>query len=633
MKSLRTHGKSTIVWLLMGMLVLGLGGFGVTSFSGGSTQVGAVGGTAISADDYARVMRSQLIAYQQRSGQPVTMAQAQAMGLPQAIQAQLFIGAALEEQARVLGVSVGDQKVAQAISSAPAFQGPNGRFDRTAYGQVLRREGLSEAEFEAQVRVDEARMILQRAVTGAVAAPAPLTAQTTGWLLESRDFSLIELTEDLLPAPVADPDEDTLIAWHKANADQFTAPESRRITYVWLTPELLADAVELDEAALRAVYDQRRDEYHQPERRMVARLVFPSAADAEAAKAQLDAGQTSFADLVAARGLTLDDIDLGELSQAELGQAGDAIFALDQPDVVGPLDSDLGPALFAMNAILEPVDISFEEARDDLRSEAALDRAARMIEDQASDFEDMLVGGATLEDMVAQTPMQIGQIDWNEDVSGDGGSIAGYPSFRDKAAAVTVNDFPQIERLEDGGIFALRLDEVVPPALIPLEKIRDEVAADWHNEEVDRQLLALAREERVQMLAAADATPTDADPADADPAAGAAALAWQSETGVTRDGWLDGAPAELIGAAFRVETPDEIEVVNAEGRVFMLRLDAVRAADLTDADAQRVGQAVAQRLGQSLQADLFDYYAQAAQARAGIELNQQAINAINARIQ
>ena len=42
MKNLRTHGKSTIVWVLMGLMVLGLGGFGVTSFSGGSTAIGSV---------------------------------------------------------------------------------------------------------------------------------------------------------------------------------------------------------------------------------------------------------------------------------------------------------------------------------------------------------------------------------------------------------------------------------------------------------------------------------------------------------------------------------------------------------------------------------------------------------------
>ena len=255
MKNLRTHGKSTIVWVLMGLMVLGLGGFGVTSFSGGSTTIGSVGDTTITADDYARALRNQMNAYQQQTGQPISMAQAQAIGLPQAVQSQLITAAALEEQARRIGVAVGDDRVRQAILDAPAFRGPTGSFDRAAYAEVLRRENLSEAEFEREVRTDEARLLIQRAVAGGVPAPDAAVESTAKWILEGRDIAWRELTADMLPAPIAAPDEETLKAWHSANADRFTAPELRKISYVWLTPEMLAPEVELDEAALRAAYE------------------------------------------------------------------------------------------------------------------------------------------------------------------------------------------------------------------------------------------------------------------------------------------------------------------------------------------------------------------------------------------
>lgn len=641
-KNLRTHGKSLIVWLLLGLLVLGLGGFGVTSFTGGSSAIGSVGDTKVTADQYARALRRELNAYSQQAGQQFTMMQAQAIGLPQAIQAQLFTSAALEEQARRLGVSVGDERVAQAISNAQAFQGPNGRFDPTAYSEVLRREGMSKAEFERQVRVDEAQLMLQRAVTGGVVAPKAMVDQTASWLLESRDFSWHELTEAELPAPVVEADQTTLEAWHKANADRFTAPETRKLTYIWLTPEMLAPDVDLDEDALRAVYDQNIAEYQQPERRMVSRLVMPSAEAAEAAKVQLDAGDITFEALVSERGLTLDDVDLGELTKDQAGQAGEAIFALEGPGIVGPIQTDLGPALFSMNAILDPVDIPFEQAREDLRSEAALDRAIRMIEDQSAEYEDLLAGGAALEDMTAETPMKLGQIDWTTGMSPEEGSIAGYQAFREAAEAIGANDFPQIERLDDGGIFALRQDEVVPPTLIPFDQVRDKVAEDWRKQEVHRQLLTRAEEERVEVSAVdqpeSDATPapqsSDAvDAVEAPAETAAPAFAWNTETGLTRDGWVEGAPAEMITRVFEVAAPGDIEVVNALDRVFLVRLDAVHPADLGGEDALRISDAVQQRLSQSLQADIFDYYARNAQLGAGIDVNQSVINAINAQVQ
>ncbi|MCT4332364.1 SurA N-terminal domain-containing protein [Paracoccus sp. YLB-12] len=654
MKNLRTHGKSTIVWILMGLLILGLGGFGVTSFSGGRTEIGSVGETKVTADEYARSLRNEINAYSQQAGQPFTMAQAQAIGLPQAVQAQLFTGAALEEQARRIGVSVGDDRVRQSILNADAFKGPNGNFDRTAYAQVLQRQGMSEAEFESAVRKDEARLLLQRAVAGGVVAPEAMVDQTAKWLLETRDLSWLELTEDDLQSPVDDPDEEALESWHKANADRFTAPEMRRISYVWLTPEMLSEEAALDEQALRDAYEANIDEYRQPERRLVSRLVFSSRDDAAAAKAAIDAGDSPFEAFVLERGLTLEDVDLGEVTREELGAAGEAVFATDQPGIVGPVDTDLGPALFAMNAILDPVDISFEEAREGLREEAALDRATRMIDDRSGEFEDLLAGGATLEQLAEETPMQLGQIDWTQGEPPAERSISGYQAFRDRAAAVTEQDFPELVRLDDGGVFALRLDEIVPPALRPFEEVRDEVAEDWRAAEIQRQLLALAEERKVEASSTASPNPVvspapegagarvatpesapDQPEAEGQQTAGLAAKmpGWTSETDLTRDGWIDGVPSDLIATAFAIDEPGEIEVVDAENRVFLVCLDAVHEADLETQDAVRVLDAVSARLEGSLQADIFDYYARAAQRQGGLRLNQQAINAVNAQVQ
>jgi peptidyl-prolyl cis-trans isomerase D len=617
MKNLRTHGKSTIVWVLMGLMVLGLGGFGVTSFSGGSTSIGSVGDTTITADDYARALRNQMNAYQQQTGQPMSMAQAQAMGLPQAVQSQLVTAAALEEQARRVGVAVGDEKVRQTILEAPAFRGPTGSFDRAAYAEVLRREDLSEAEFEREVRTDEARLLIQRAVAGGVSAPEAAVETTAKWILERRDVSWRELTADMLPAPVAEPDEETLKAWHSANADRFTAPELRKITYVWLTPEILAPEVQLDDAALRAAYDATIEEYQRPERRLVSRLVFPSAEEAEAAKAQIDAGTAPFESFVIQRGLQPEDAELGEVAQADLGAAGEAVFGLEQPGVVGPLQTDLGPALFSVHAILDPVNIPFEEAQQDLRAEAALDRAARTIEDRMAEYEDLLAGGATLEQVAEETELQLGTIEWSAGATPEEGSIAGYQAFRDRAAEATEADFPELASLDDGGVFALRLDEIVPPTLRPFEEVRDEVEADWRRAETHRQLLALAAEQRLTT----------------DVAEGQPAPQWTEVQDITRDGWIENAPADAVARAFTMAEPGEIEIVDADNRVILLRLDAVDQADLAGEDAQRITGAVGDRLEQSLQSDLFDYYARAVQREAGISLDQSAINAINAQVQ
>lgn len=656
-------GKSPIIWVLMGLLLVGLGGFGIENFAGGGSEVGKVGNVTITSDDYARSVRQEMQGFAQQTGRQISSAEAQEVGLHRNVLARLFLAASMEEQARTLGVSVGDETVGRALMDAPAFQGLTGRFDSARYQQILRDEGLTVRQFEHDMRMDEARMILQQAVISGAPAPSAMVNRTVDWLMETRDIRWHELTAEELATPVATPDEETLKAWHQANSDRFTAPEIRKLSYVWTSPDLLEDKVSLDEQALRDLYEDRIGEFRKPERRLVERLVFQSDEAANAARARLDSGEIGFEQLAAERGLSLADIDEGEVTREQLGPLGDAVFALEQPGIVGPLATDLGPALFSMNAILEPLDVPFEEARAELRGEAALDRARRQIDEMRTDIDDRLAGGALLQELAADTGLELGQIDWRADQQPEQGSIAGYPAFRSEALAITPEDFPELHDLDDGGVFVLQLDEIVPPSLIPFDEIRDRVAEDWTASETHRQLLALAEERRVNAVAQGmqpappreesappvpSATPGQAAgrpnpapvPGAASPRAASTAAAtvvqaqleWQKVDNLPRDGFIEGTPEQLVGAAFGLSEVGESEVVDASNRVFLVTLDAIDPVDSTSDQTRTVRDGVSARLRDSIRQDLFEYYARAIQAAQGMTINQAAIDAVNSRM-
>ncbi|MDW3184393.1 peptidyl-prolyl cis-trans isomerase [Roseobacter sp.] len=202
--------------------------------------------------------------------------------------------------------------------------------------------------------------------------------------------------------------------------------------------------------------------------------------------AQLAEG-ADFETLVENRGLALADIDLGDVTLADLGAAGEGVFAAEVGAVVGPLPSSLGPALFRVNAVLPEQFTSFEDAQAILRPEVAADRARRLVEAQAENLDDLLAGGATLEELAADTDMVLGKVDWSTDSAED---IAAYEAFRRAALAVTAEDFPQIGQLEDGGLFALRLDAVLPPRPAPFEDVREDVLTHWQAAEVESRLAA-----------------------------------------------------------------------------------------------------------------------------------------------
>ena len=438
---------NTITLIVIAILILSLFGFGVTNFGGSNQAVATVGDTEVTAGDYARTVQNQLNTYQRQTGQALTFQQAQAFGLDRMAIGQLITEAAVENETKRLGISAGDGFVAQEIQNISSFQGLSGEFDRQAYEMTLRQNGLSSDEFEADIRTDLAEALVRRAIGAGLETPDVFIDTLYNFARESRDVTWARLTAEDLPAPLPDPTESDLATYHEANPEAFTRPQTKVINYALLTPEMLAPNVTVDEAQVRALYDERIDDYVREERRLVERLVFSDMTAAQAAKDRLDAGDVSFEDLVTERGLALGDIDLGDVSATDLGDASAEIFALTEPGVVGPLNSGLGPALFRMNGILAASSIDFEEVRDELATEAATDRARRIILDTVPQVEDLLAGGADMSVLAERTDMEADTIEWNIEVFE---GVAAYTAFRAAATASNPGDFAEVIELDDG---------------------------------------------------------------------------------------------------------------------------------------------------------------------------------------
>lgn len=603
--------SKTFVWILMGLLMLGLAGFGAVNLSGTVRTVAQVGDESVSVNAYVRELQREIRAVEAQTGQPLQMSQARELGLERLALSRLTALAALDNEVGQLGLSIGDENLQQEIVSIPAFQGVNGTFDREAYRFQLEQVGMTDSEFESDLRKESSRTIVQGAVMGGVAMPATLTDTLTDYIGARRSFTVATVGVDALASPVADPSDEQVQAYYDENTDQFTLPRTKSLTYAILSPEMLLDTVEVDEDSLRRLYEQRSAEYQQPERRLVERLNFPSDDAAKDAMAQLEVGGTTFEQLVRDRELELGDIDLGDVTREDLGEAADEVFAAELDTVVGPLPSVFGPALFRINGSLAENNVPFEDAEATLREELASDRARRLIEAQSEDINDMLAGGATLEELAGETEMELGQIDWTRDSSD---SVAAYDGFRTAAEAVREDDFPEVAFLEDGSIFALRLNETLPRRPEPLDSARDRVAAAWVLAETSKALQEQANAVLTQLA-------TDGDFA-------ATGLPFRVENALTRTAFLEDAPVDFMTEVFEMEL-GELRVVGGNGTALIVRLDEVLPPADTD-ELRQMQQALSAQLDQALAQNIFDAYVRDAQTRARPVIDQQALNAVQA---
>ena len=600
-------GSKIAVWIILVLLIIGLAGFGATNFGGTVNSIGKVGDRDIDVQRYARDLQNQIAAFSGQIGQNLTFAQAQQFGIDQAVLQQLVSTVALEDEADKLGLSAGDEEVRTQVLSIPAFQGLDGNFDREAYRFTLERNGQTEKQFEDSLRSEIARTLVQGAVASGLQTPDTYVQTLFDFVGERRDFTYATLNIDALETPIVDPTEADLRGYFDANSDDFMLPETRDITYAWVTPDMIVDSIDVDEDALKALYDERIEEYNRPERRLVERLILGDAA--ADAKARLDAGEVTFEDLVAERDLELADIDLGDMTQAALGDAGEAVFALAEPGVTDPVDTSLGAALFRVNAILAAQETPFEDARAELLDEYALDRARRVVGDELENVDDLLAGGATLEELANETDLQLGQIDWSVN-STDG--IAGFEAFRAAAAAAAKGDFPEALELEDGGLFALRVNEIIEPRLQDFADAQGQAESGWRAQETATALAAQAAALADQLGAGDEGFP----------------LELQSETDITREGFIANTPPDFLDSVFEMNLSD-VKVIEADTAAYLVRLDAINPPDETDTDLAARRDQLAEATAQAIGTDLLQAYANAIQAQAGISINQAAINAVH----
>ncbi len=76
-----------------------------------------------------------------------------------------------------------------------------------------------------------------------------------------------------------------------------------------------------------------------------------------------------------------------------------------------------------------------------------------------------------------------------------------------------------------------------------------------------------------------------------------------------------------------------VRVIDGDGRVFVLRLDDIQPPDTGNEDLAQLETVLKDQAAESMAQDLFQALANDIQGRVGIELDQQALNAVHANFQ
>ncbi len=601
--------------------VLAMVGFGLTGlFSQSiSASVATVGKAEVSADNYFRSLQNEISSVSQQFGTQLTIDQALQFGLDRNVLQRLVTQAAYENEAKRLGVSVGDGTVKNALLATPGFQGLTGTFDADVYKDAIRRSGMSTAEYEGLIRTDAAQLLIQAAVSAGVGLPDEAILAIFDYIGETRAFTYARVGVNNIAGTVPAPTEAELTAYYEANPEAFTQPLTRQITYISLTPEMVAETLDISEDRIIELYEDREAEYNTPAKRFVERIVFGSQADAVEAKNSIDAGDMTFEQLADFRGLALADIDLGDITADDISDAAaEVLFASEEPGIYGPVETNIGPALFRVNAAIAALSIPLEEVHDALRSELAIDDAGFRIGDVADEVIDLIAGGASLEEVAAETEMQLGTIDLAE---GQADGIAAYAAFREEATASEIGEERDILDLEDGGIFALRVDGITEAYVKPMAEVSQAVFDGQQNAKTHELMLA-----RAEQIIKAIGVSNGGSLRDF-----GGSLLLEDATEVTRVSTIPDLPPSVIDEVFALELGQSTVIEDTFGAV-IIELTSVEPFDPNNEDAVAILAQVSAQQNQQLSQDLLAYFGAALITTVQPTVNQARIDALHQQL-
>jgi peptidyl-prolyl cis-trans isomerase D len=401
-------------WTILGLIgatFVFWGGSSSLDFTGmTNTEAAKVDGEVIPASEASKAWSDTQSRWSQQFGTEIP--EDQRIRIQENILENLVLSKLLDMRLDGQKFAVSEAKVIAEVQQVPAFQN-EGKYDVVLARDLLRRNGISEAEFERSIRFDMLRDQLQQAI-GNSNFLTPAEARRLGNLEnEEREVQYIQLAADSFigAAPI---DEAAIKTYYDKNGDRFLTTESVALEFAELRLEQVAAQVSPTEADLRKIYEDNRANYVLEERRRTRHIVIPVAGDddaaalkkAEAVLAEARAGK-DFAALAKQHSSDISAKDGGEIGFVERkdfeGPIGDTLFSMSVGDVAGPVKSQFGYHILKLEEIQAAEGKPFEAVRAEIDSQYRTDRANELFGDRQEALAERLEKGESDLDKLAQS--------------------------------------------------------------------------------------------------------------------------------------------------------------------------------------------------------------------------------------
>lgn len=499
LKILRGKASGVLGILLIGLLIIAFGLWGIAdTFTGFSnSEIASVGDNKIERQEFQVRYVQQTREFSRQLGTPLSAADAQNLGISQQVLINMMGSAALQQAAEELGLGYSDEAIAQTILNDPSFAGLNGEFDEPTFRAVLAQNGLNEKLFvEDQRRFHITNQLTEASIDQGL-VPKKLVEGLYQHFLERRVANYMILTLNQTDE-TGEPTVEELETFFNETKLRFAQPETRSGHALVVSPARFAELITIDRATLEEEYELTMNDYVVEEKRKIDQLVLADDSEADQVRTLL-ADNVPFVEIVAAVGQTLENSDLGEVARDDMISAdlAESAFAMEKGDVSDVIEGPLGYVVLRVRDIKPGATLPLEVVEDQLRQRIIYDRALEDMLAFTETVEDELAGGETLENIGQRFDLDVIKIN---NIANNGKTpddlqpaiLARYDTLAGLLFESAIGEDIPMQEMEDGTFIWLRLNDITPTQVPPLDNVRAAVVAEWKIDERSKLLQAMA---------------------------------------------------------------------------------------------------------------------------------------------
>jgi peptidyl-prolyl cis-trans isomerase D len=471
-----------------------------------------IGGEKITVAEFQNAYRSQMQMYQGR----VSADMLRRLGIESQVLQTLEARKLIALEAQRLGLSVGEDAIARALTTMPQFQ-ENGRFVGTAaIKRWLEYQNMSPAEFEEELRGQILRDQLEALVTRGLGVSPAEVEQEFRRRTEQAKVEYVQVDSAPYRSQAAVTEDEVKSRFEKAR-DAYRIPEQRVLAYLLVDEDALRTRATVTDADLEAYYREHTDEFKEEEQACASHILIKVKATPEAKEGHPEAEAQQIAQgLLAKIKAGADFAELAKKGSEDQGSAdrgGDldcfpraamvpefanAAFGLDPGQTSDLVKTNFGYHIIRLASRREEQVLPLAAVKERIRPMVTAEKTQKLLDEQVGRAQAALRAGS-LEDAakaIGQTVVTSPAFSLSAPPEPLSSPALAARAFSLKSAETDRDGFP----VSRGHVF-FRVGEVKPARAAELTEVQDKIKAEL----LEEKALALARGQAEAVRARAEA--------------------------------------------------------------------------------------------------------------------------------